>query len=80
VATWAFRRITAIMAAKGGLVADITAGDCLEALHLVNSMFDRTSDRNPYFHQLMHATGAFPQVPRRACARPCRPGSSRPGR
>jgi integrase len=60
VATRAFRRITAIMAAKGGLVADITAGDCLEALHLVNSMFDRTSDRNPYFHQLMHATGAFP--------------------
>jgi len=60
VATRAFRRITAIMAAKGGLVADITAGDCLEALHLVNSMFDRTSDRNPYFYQLMHATGAFP--------------------
>ena len=29
------------MAAKGGLVADITAGDCLEALHLMNGMFDR---------------------------------------
>ncbi|MGH3251578.1 MAG: tyrosine-type recombinase/integrase [Trebonia sp.] len=60
VATRAFRRITAIMAAKGGLVADVTVGDCLEALHLMNSLFDRTSDRNPYFYQLMHATGAFP--------------------
>ncbi|MGH3196756.1 MAG: hypothetical protein ACRDNT_12645 [Streptosporangiaceae bacterium] len=60
VATRAIRRITAIMAAKGGLVADITAGDCLEALHLMNGMFDRGSDKNAYFYQLMHATGAFP--------------------
>jgi integrase len=60
VATRAFRRITAIMAAKGGLVADITAGDCLQALHLMNGMFDRGSDKNAYFYQLMHATGAFP--------------------
>jgi integrase len=60
MATRAFRRITAIMAAKGGLVADITAGDCLQALHLMNAMFDRGSDKNAYFYQLMHATGAFP--------------------
>ena len=60
VATRAIRRITAIMAAKGGLVADITAGDCLEALHLMNGMFDRGSDKNAYFYQLMHATGVFP--------------------
>jgi integrase len=49
-----------IMAAKGGLVADITAGDCLQALHLMNGMFDRGSDKNAYFYQLMHATGTFP--------------------
>jgi integrase len=60
VATRAIRRITAIMAAKGGLVADITAGDCLEALHLMNGMFDRGSDKNAYFYQLMHAAGGFP--------------------
>jgi len=60
VATRALRRITAIMAAKGGLVADITAGDCLEALHLMNGIFDRGSDKNAYFYQLMHATGGFP--------------------
>jgi len=60
VATRAFRRITAIMAAKGGLVADITAGDCLEALYLMSGMFHRGSDRNAYFYQLMHATGGFP--------------------
>gem|GEM_PF-1520499 len=60
VATRAFRRITAIMAAKGGLVADITAGDCLQALYLMNGMLDRGADRNAYFYQLMHATGVFP--------------------
>ncbi|MGH3123736.1 MAG: hypothetical protein ACRDND_22335, partial [Streptosporangiaceae bacterium] len=60
MATRAFRRITAIMAAKGGLVADITAGDCLHALHLMNGMFHRGSDKNAYFYQLMHATGVFP--------------------
>ena len=60
MATRAFRRITAIMASKGGLAADITAGDCLQALHLMNEMFDRGADRNAYFYQLMHATGAFP--------------------
>ena len=48
------------MAAKGGLVSDITAGDCLEALHLMNAMFQRGSDKNVYFYQLMHAAGAFP--------------------
>ena len=60
VATRAIRRITAIMAAKGGLVADITVGDCLEVLHLAGGIFQRDSDKNPYFYQLMHATGAFP--------------------
>ena len=60
VATRAIRRITAIMAAKGGLVADITVGDCLEVLRLMSGIFQRDSDRNPYFYQLMHATGAFP--------------------
>jgi integrase len=60
VATRAIRRIAAIMAAKGGLVADVTVGDCLEALHLMNGMFDRGSDKNAYFYQLMHAAGGFP--------------------
>ena len=60
VATRAIRRITAIMAAKGGLVADITVGDCLEVLRLMSGIFQRDSDKNPYFYQLMHATGAFP--------------------
>lgn len=47
VATRAIRRITAIMAAKGGLVADITVGDCLEVLRLMSGIFQRDSDRNP---------------------------------
>ena len=52
VATRAIRRITAIMAAKGGLVADITAGDCLEALHLMNGMFDRGDGLPASSHRL----------------------------
>ena len=36
------------MAAKGGLVSDITVGDSLEALHLMNGMFDRGSDIDEY--------------------------------
>jgi integrase len=75
----ALRRVTAIMAAKGGLVADITAGDCLEALRLMNEMFGRGSDRNPYFYQLMHATGAFPaQAPASVRLSPAR-GQLTPG-
>ena len=53
----AARRIAAILAAKGGMIADITAGDCLELLHV---LADGGGNTSPYFYQLLHALGTFP--------------------
>jgi hypothetical protein len=53
----AARRIAAILAAKGGAIADITAGDCLELLDVLAAGGGSTS---PYFYQLLHALGTFP--------------------
>ena len=60
----AVERIAVIMAAKGGLVADITPGDCIELLDCCRQAFtgDGTSAsrHSPFFYQLLHAAGAFP--------------------
>ncbi len=59
----AVERIAVIMAAKGGLVADITPGDCIELLDCSRQAAgDGTSSRrtSPFFYQLLHAAGAFP--------------------
>jgi hypothetical protein len=59
----AVERIAVIMAAKGGLVADITSGDCIELLDCSRQAAgDGTSSRrtSPFFYQLLHATGTFP--------------------
>ena len=53
----ATRRIAAILAAKGGAIAGITAGDCLELLDVLAAGGGNTS---PYFYQLLHALGTFP--------------------
>jgi hypothetical protein len=53
----AARRIAAILAAKGGMIADITAGDCLE---LLDVLADGGGNTSPYFYQLLHALGTFP--------------------
>jgi hypothetical protein len=55
----ALRRIATIMAAKGGMVADITVGDCLEMLQLLSTIAGRV-DTSAYFYQLLHAMGVFP--------------------
>lgn len=51
-------RIAVIMTAKGGLVTDITVGDCLELLQTIGHIDGKTM--SPYFYQLLHATGVFP--------------------
>ncbi len=59
----AVERIAVIMAAKGGLVTDITPGDCIELLDCSRqATSDGTSSRrtSPFFYQLLHAAGAFP--------------------
>jgi hypothetical protein len=53
------RRIAAIMAAKGGLVSDITAGDCLELAETVRSI-EGSRSTGMYFYQLLRAAGVLP--------------------
>src|SRR6266498_3127535 len=53
----AARRVAAILAAKGGAIAGITVGDCLELLDVLAVGGGNTS---PYFYQLLHALGTFP--------------------
>jgi len=61
VADGAYLRIAAIMAAKGGMVTDITVGDCVELLDKsLEYGLSYTGGRGPYFYQLLHAIGVFP--------------------
>ena len=53
----AARRIAAILAAKGGTIAGITVGDCLE---LLDGLAAGGGNTSPYFYQLLHALGVFP--------------------
>ena len=53
----ALRRIAAILAAKGGTVADITVGDCLELLQIAGDLLRSGGATSPYFYQLLHAAG-----------------------
>jgi hypothetical protein len=53
------RRIAVIMAAKGGMAADITAGDCLELTRLADDIGGSRS-RGMYFYQMLRAMGVFP--------------------
>jgi integrase len=55
----ALSRIAVIMAAKGGLVADVTVGDCLELAGLLITS-DGYSNTSLYYYQMLHALGAFP--------------------
>ena len=53
------------MAAKGGLVSDITPGDCMELLDCCRQAFHRTArqqawQHSPFFYQLLHSAGIFP--------------------
>jgi hypothetical protein len=55
----ALRRIAAILAAKGGLIADITIGDCLELLQIAGDLLHSSDATSPYFYQLLRAAGVF---------------------
>jgi integrase len=56
----ALRRIATIIAGKGGVVADITVGDCLQLLHAAAAAKGGRTDTSPYFYQLLHTLGIFP--------------------
>jgi hypothetical protein len=55
----ALRRIAAVLAAKGGLIADITLGDCLELLKIAGDLLRSSDATSPYFYQLLRAAGVF---------------------
>ena len=52
--------VAVIVAAKGGAVADITVGDCLELLEVSDALFPNTGGKGPSFYQLLHEMGVFP--------------------
>src|SRR5260221_203152 len=51
-------RIAASVGAKGGRIADITVGDCLELVDAITAA--KGGNTSPYFYQLLHALGVFP--------------------
>ena len=57
----ALDKIAVIMAAKGGLVADITVGDCAELLGIVSRVRTGTDRHSgsPFFYQLLRSLGKF---------------------
>jgi len=59
-------RIAMIMAAKGGLVSDITVGDCIEMIQASADACQRISKgrgfRSPFFYQLLRSLGTFPDT------------------
>jgi len=59
----AIEKVALIMAAKGGLVAGITVGDCLQLVRTSREVFpgpSRSTRHSPFFYQLLHAAGVFP--------------------
>jgi len=59
----ALEKVALVLAAKGGTVADITVGDCLELLKTSRDVFPgpaRSSHHSPFFYQALHAAGVFP--------------------
>ena len=57
----ALTRVACILAAKGGLVCDVTVGDCVELLELARQIRGEDEGRagSPLFYQLLRATGAL---------------------
>jgi integrase len=55
----ACRRVAIILAAKGGLISDITIGDCLELLRIAEDLHHSAGATSPYFYQLLRTIGVF---------------------
>ncbi len=57
--TRALCRIAVIMAAKGGAVADITVGDCLELLQAIQRIGGGKTTTSGYFYHLLRTIGVL---------------------
>jgi hypothetical protein len=55
----AVRRVAVVLAAKGGVVADIVIGDCLELMQIAGDLLRGREATSPYFYQLLRAAGVF---------------------
>jgi integrase len=55
----ALQRIAAIVVAKGGTIADISVGDCLQVQQVARSTFTEGHYNSPFFYQLLHSMGVF---------------------
>jgi integrase len=56
----AIERAAMVMAAKGGTVADVTPGDCMQLLECSMQVYDGTGMHSPFFYELLHAAGTLP--------------------
>ena len=56
----AVEHVALIMAAKGGTVADITPGDCVQLMECSRQLSARANPAGPFFYQLLHSAGVFP--------------------
>ncbi len=62
----ALTRIAYLLATKGGVVRDISVGDCLELVEISAAEYPAygRDGRGPYFYRLLHAMGVFgPEAP-----------------
>jgi integrase len=59
-AGFAIERAAAIMAAKGGTVADITPGDCMQLLECATQVYSTDHMRSPFFYEFLHQAGTLP--------------------
>jgi hypothetical protein len=60
----ALHRIAVIVVAKGGVVADITVGDCLQVLQVAKAAASGSTHNSPFFYQLLYSIGLFgPEAP-----------------
>jgi integrase len=57
----AVEHISAILAAKGGVITDVTVGDCLELMEIRDTLAGTLrGGSGAGFYQLLHAIGTFP--------------------
>jgi len=53
-------QVATIVAAKGGMIGDITAGDCLELMQFLRAGGTASHHASLRFYQLLHTMGVFP--------------------
>ena len=56
----AFNRITWILLNKGGLIGDITVGDCIEISNALQEHQCQGANNRPLFYALLAETGVLP--------------------